>query len=141
MKKWLKWLGVMLIFALVIIQFVPIERSNPAEQGKAPAPAEVQVLLQRACYDCHSNETRWPWYSHVAPISFLLSHDVKEGRHEVNFSVWDQYNEQRKTRKRKEIVEQVQSGEMPQWYYILLHPAAKLSEAERQAIIGWAKGS
>src|ERR1044071_3685433 len=141
MKTWLKRLGLLLVLVLIVIQFVPVSRTNPPERGKAPAPPEVQSILQRACYDCHSNETTWPWYSHVAPISFLISHDVNEGRREVNFSLWDQYNAQRQARKRKEIVEQVQSGEMPQWYYVLLHPPAKLSDADKEAIIKWSRGS
>jgi len=138
-RKWLKRLGVVLIIVLIGIQFVPIARTNPSERGEVPAPPEVQSLLRRACYDCHSNETRWPWYAYVAPISFLLSRDVKEGRREVNFSIWGQYNDRRKSRKFKEIVEQVETGKMPQWYYVLLHPEAKLAQTERESIIKWAK--
>ena|ERR1051325_3771470 len=139
MKMWLKRLGLGLAIVLIAIQFIPIARTNPPERGKPPAPAEVQAVLQRSCNDCHSNETRWPWYSYVAPISFLISNDVREGRREVNFSLWGQYNAQRQARKRKEIVEQVQSGKMPQWYYVLLHPEAKLSDADRQTIVNWAQ--
>jgi len=94
--------------------------------------------LRRACYDYHSNETVWPWYSRIAPISFLLANDVKEGRSELNFSTWETYNDQRRARKLKEIVREVESGDMPPWYYVSLHPDTKLSPAERQAIISWA---
>jgi len=73
------------------------------------------------------------------PLSFLLANDVKEGRREVNFSTWTTYNDQRRARKLKEIVKEVQSGEMPPWYYVPLHPNAKLSPTDRQAIINWAK--
>jgi cytochrome c551/c552 len=139
-KIWLKRVGFLLVVVLIAIQFVPLARTNPPERAKAPAPEDVQVLLQRACFDCHSNETRWPWYAYVAPVSFLIARDVSEGRREVNFSLWNQYNAQREARKRKEIVEQVQSGKMPQWYYLLLHPDAKLSDADRQTIIKWAQG-
>ena len=139
MKKWLKRTGLALVVLLAGIQFVPITRTNPPERGKAPAPLEVQALLQRACYDCHSNETRWPWYSHIAPVSFLIARDVREGRREVNFSLWDGYNAQRKTRKLKEIGDQVEKGAMPQWYYVLMHEEAKLSAAERETIIKWVR--
>ena len=139
MKQWLKRAGLAVVILLVGIQFVPITRTNPSERGKAPEPREVQALLQRACYDCHSNETRWPWYSYIAPVSFLIARDVREGRRELNFSVWSQYTASRKARKLKEIVEQVEKRTMPQWYYVLIHAEAKLSDGEREAIIKWAK--
>ena len=141
MAKWLKKLAVGVIAVLVVVQFVPVPRVNPTERGLPPAPSEVHALLQRACYDCHSNETRWPWYSQVAPMSFLIASDVTEGRRELNFSTWNRYEKRRKTRKLKEIAEQVEKGKMPQWYYVSLHPDAKLSAADRELIIKWAKQS
>lgn len=139
MVKWLKRIGVGLIIALVVAQFVPVARSNPPERGNPAAPAEVQAVLQLACYDCHSNETVWPWYTQIAPASFLIANDVKEGRKELNFSLWDQYNDGRKARKKKEIAKQVEKGDMPPWYYTPLHPDTKLSAAERDLIVNWAK--
>jgi Haem-binding domain len=139
MKKWLKRIGLGILAILIVAQFVPVERTNPAERGQPSAPAEVQAILHRSCYDCHSNETDWPWYSQVAPASLLMAHDVQEGRREVNFSTWEKYDERRKTRKLKEIAEQVEKGDMPLWYYLPLHPEAKLSAAERELIIKWAK--
>jgi cytochrome c551/c552 len=141
MAKWLKKLAVGLIAVFIVVQFVPVARVNPTERGQLAAPSEVQALLQRACYDCHSNETQWPWYSQIAPMSFLIARDVTEGRREINFSTWSQYNERRKTRKLKEIAKQVEKGKMPQWYYVSLHPDAKLSAADRELIIKWAKQS
>ena len=141
MAKWIKKFAVGLIAVLIVVQFVPVARVNPTEKGQPPAPSEVHTLLQRACYDCHSNETRWPWYSQVAPMSFLIARDVTEGRREINFSTWSQYNERRKTRKLKEIAKQVEKGKMPQWYYVSLHPDAKLSATDRELIIKWAKQS
>ena len=141
MTKWLKRSAVGLIAVLIVAQFVPVARVNPTERGQPAAPAEVQAILQRACYDCHSNETRWPWYSYVAPMSFLIARDVTEGRRELNFSLWSQFNERRKSRKLKEIVEQLEKGKMPQWYYVALHPDAKLSPADRELIIKWARQS
>jgi hypothetical protein len=139
MKKWLVRIGIVLIVVLIAIQFVPIERINPPVESDVPAPAELKTVLRRSCYDCHSNETRWPWYARVAPVSFLLASDVKEGRREVNFSVWGQYTVSRRARKLKEIREQVEGNKMPQWYYVLLHPEAKLSAGDKEMIINWAQ--
>jgi len=124
---------------LVVIQFVPVERVNPPVEGAVQVPAELKAVLARSCYDCHSNETVWPWYSRMAPVSWLIAEDVKKGRVELNFSVWDQYNDRRKARKLKEIVEQVEGNKMPQWYYVALHPDAKLSASDKVVILKWAK--
>jgi hypothetical protein len=139
MKKILKRIGIALIVILVAFQFVPVEKTNPPAHGQLAAPAEVQALLHRACYDCHSNETAWPWYSQVAPTSLLIARDVKEGRRKVNFSTWEKYDEQRKARKLKEIAKEVAKGDMPLFYYLPIHPDAKLSAAERELIVKWAK--
>ena len=141
MKKTLKRMGVALIIIVVALQFVPVEKTNPPAYGQLTAPPEVQALLHRACYDCHSNETSWPWYSHVAPASLLIANDVKKGRKEVNFSTWEQYDERRRARKLKEIATQVEKGDMPLFYYLPLHPDAKLTAAERELIVKWAKQS
>jgi cytochrome c551/c552 len=141
MKQVFKRLGLALIVILIGIQFIPADKSNPPEHGAAAAPGEVQALLRRACFDCHSNETVWPWYSQIAPGSLLIARDVKNGRKEVNFSTWEKYDEKRKARKLKEIAKQVEKGGMPLFYYLPLHPEAKLSPAERELIINWAKQS
>jgi len=141
MKKTVKRIGIALVVVVVALQFVPVEKTNPAGHGQLAAPPEVQALLQRACYDCHSNETVWPWYSHIAPASLLIASDVKKGRKEVNFSTWEQYDESRRARKLKEIAKQVEKGDMPLFYYLPLHPDAKLSAAERERIVKWAKQS
>jgi len=138
---WLKRIGVGLIALLVVLQFVPVERANPPERGEPPGPAEVRALLRRSCFDCHSHETQWPWYAQIAPVSLLIARDVKNGRKEVNFSLWEKYNERRKARKLKEIAKEVSKGDMPLFYYLPLHPDAKLSAAERELIIRWAKPS
>ena len=136
-----KWglLGIGL--ALALAQLVPVDRSNPPIQGEVEAPAQVRAILRRACYDCHANETVWPWYGRVAPVSWLLARDVREGRKEVNFSVFGQYPQKRRQRKWKEIPEQVEKGEMPPWYYVAVHPEARLSEADRAALVRWARES
>ena len=130
---------VVLAAALVLAQLAPVDRSNPAAaEGEVPAPPEVRAILKRACYDCHSNVTVWPWYSRVAPFSWLVARDVHEGRREVNFSTFGQYPLKRRQRKWMEIPEQVEKGEMPPWFYTALHPEARLSDTDRAALVQWA---
>ena len=125
----------------MMVQFIPVDKTNPPAGSANVAPLEVQMLLRRACFDCHSNETIWPWYSQVAPASLLIARDVKKGRKEVNFSSWEKYNQGLKARKLKEIAKEVEKGGMPPFYYLPLHPDAKLSPAERELIVNWAKQS
>jgi hypothetical protein len=141
MMKWLKRFGMALAIALCAAQLVPLARSNPAQRNFPEAPAEVQALMRRSCNDCHSNETRWPWYASVAPASFLIARDVKDGRRKLNLSTWDSYDEVRKARKKREIAKEVGRGDMPPWFYVPLHPETKLSAAERALIVKWAKQS
>ena len=122
---------------VLVIQLGPVDRVNPPVETEIPAPAPVRAILRRACYDCHSNETIWPWYGHVAPVSWLLQRDVREGRREVNFSAWNRSDAARRARKWKEIADQVREGEMPPWFYTAVHPGARLSDADRQAIDAW----
>ena len=126
--------------ALVLMQFVPVARTNPSvAAAEVPAPPGVRGILKRACYDCHSNETTWPWYSRVAPFSFLLERDVREGRREVNFSTLASDPLRRRQRKWMEIPEQVEKKEMPPWFYTAVHPEARLSDADRAALVRWAQ--
>jgi cytochrome c551/c552 len=131
-------LGIGSVAFLVIAQFVRIERSNPPVESDVSAPPEVKARFRAACYDCHSNETVWPWYSQVAPVSWLLAHDVNEGREELNFSTWQRYDSNRRRKKLKEMVETVNEGEMPPWYYVIIHPEAWLTDQDRAAIVTWA---
>ena len=133
-------MAVVLAAALVLIQLVPVQRTNPpVAAAEVPAPPEVRAILKRACYDCHSNETIWPWYSRVAPFSFLLERDVREGRREVNFSTLARDPLKRRQRKWMEIPEQVEKKEMPPWFYAAVHPEARLSAADRAALVRWAQ--
>ncbi|MGZ8480233.1 MAG: heme-binding domain-containing protein [Candidatus Binatia bacterium] len=127
MMKWLIRFGAALAIALCAAQLVPLARSNPAQRNFPEAPVEVQALLRRSCNACHSNETVWPWYARVAPASFLITRDVKDGRKKLNLSTWDGYDKTRKSRKKKEIAREVGKGDMPPWFYVSLHPEAKLS--------------
>jgi mono/diheme cytochrome c family protein len=133
------WKAMLLGLALVAlaIQFVPVSRTNPAGGVEVDAPPQPKAVLQRACYDCHSNATRWPWYSHVAPVSWLVSSDVEEGREEMNLSRWEAYTPERQAKLRRKIRREVDSGDMPLWYYVTMHPAARLSEEDLAALRSW----
>jgi hypothetical protein len=126
---------------LLLIQLVPVDRSNPPVTGEIEAPADVKSLLERSCYDCHSSETRWPWYSRVAPVSWLVAHDVEEGREHVDFSSWKQLSAGDRAHALEEIEEVMVDEEMPLWFYLPLHPEARLAEADRERLIAWAKGA
>ena len=134
---YLKIIAAVLIVAFIGIQFVPVEKSNPPVTGEIDAPPRVTEVLMRSCYDCHSNETVWPWYSYIAPMSWLLADDVQEGRDELNFSEWKGYDEKKMLKKLKETGEEVKEGEMPEWYYVIMHPEAKLSDADKAALYEW----
>ncbi len=135
------WYGLGGAVALLgLAQLIPISRTNPPGAGEIDAPPQVSAILHRACYDCHSNETVWPWYSHVAPVSWLVASDVSEGREKVNFSEWGKLDPARRAKKQREIGHEVAGGDMPEFYYVPMHPRAKLSDADRKVIENWAKG-
>jgi len=122
---------------LVAIQFVPVARTNPPIGVSVEAPPEVTAILRRACFDCHSHETLWPPQAYVAPVSWLVAHDVKEGREELNFSRWGPDQVKRTV---KELPKEVEKEDMPPFLYLLAHPGAKLSDADRTALVDWARG-
>ena len=124
---------------LAVIQVVPVAHTNPPVEAEVAASPEVKAILRRACYDCHSNETVWGWQTYVAPVSWLVAHDVSEGREELNVSRWGQMEPGKKARLAKKIQEEVGSQEMPPLLYRVAHPASRLTEAEREAIAAWAR--
>lgn len=130
-------LGLVVLF--LGAQLVRPDRSNPPVESDVDAPPEVKALLKRACYDCHSHETTWPWYSNVAPVSWVVAHHVDEGRAELNFSKWAAYEPKRRAHKLEETEEMIEKGEMPLPGYVALHPEAKLTDAEKKTLIDWAK--
>lgn len=123
----------------VAIQFYPVNRGNPPVQNDITAPADVKAVLKTACYDCHSHETEWPWYSYVAPVSWLVAHDVEEGRAEMNFSRWSSYSGKDRSHFREEICEEIEEGEMPLPVYLITHPDAELTDAQKQLIRQWSQ--
>jgi Haem-binding domain len=132
-------LAVAAAVVLAAIQLVPVDRANPPVESTVEAPPEVLALLRRACFDCHSHETVWPPQAYVAPVSWLVAHDVSEGREELNFSRWAQTGPQRLAKLSRKVAEEVEEGEMPPALYRLAHPAARLSEPERAALTAWAR--
>ena len=122
---------------LIVIQFIPVDRSNPPVEGEIMESTELKTVLKKSCYDCHSNETVWPWYSYVAPVSWLVADDVHEGRRHLNFSNWQNIEVRKVSKAKQEIWEMVSEGEMPLSKYVLLHPEAKLSEKDKQIIKEW----
>lgn len=141
MKKVLRIVLIVLIAAFLVAQvFRPNRVNPPVDPAKAlQAPPNVQAILDRSCNDCHSNNTRWPWYTNISPLSWWIADHVKEGRRELNFSEFNGYTERRKGKKLEEICEQVQQGEMPLKNYVPLHPEAKLSDADQQTLCSWTK--
>jgi hypothetical protein len=96
-------------------------------------------VFRTACYDCHSNETRWPWYGYVAPVSWLVAHDVRDGREELNFSEWSLLLDEDAEELREEIWEEVEEGEMPLRKYRWMHSDARLSEEQRRVLREWSE--
>jgi hypothetical protein len=103
----------------------------------AQVPPEVRTVIDRACLDCHSEATRYPWYSYVAPVSLLINRDVQTGREHLNFSHWSNYSITRRERCLSEIANQVQDRGMPMGIYVLMHPSARLSTKDIQAVFKW----
>jgi len=97
----------------------------------------VATLLKTSCYNCHSHETEYPWYSHVAPTSWLIAHDVREAREELNFSTWSDYDPRKMLSKLEDIATEVGEGHMPMPIYTVMHPSARLSDEQRELIIAW----
>ncbi len=134
----MKWVLLILVALLVLIQFVPVTRTNPAGDPAQEIDAPIGDILRRSCYDCHSNDTEWPWYAQLAPASWLLAHHVNEGREHLNFSQWNSLSTDRQAHLKQEIRDVVEAGEMPLSSYLLLHPEAELSQEEIDRLTAWA---
>lgn len=130
-----------LIAVLVVIQFFQPDRDNPSVRAEITAPPEVMTVLRRACYDCHSNESAWPWYSYVNPAGWFVAGHVIEGREHLNFSDWGSLDSKKRYDAKKEILEVLEEGEMPLPSYLLLHGDAKLGTEDHGVIRRWASDS
>jgi hypothetical protein len=127
--------------AFVAIQFVPAHRTNRLGAGDPDAPRDVQWVLRRACYDCHSTETRWPIWAYVAPMSWRVVADVDRARRRLNFSEWTTYERDRRVALRALSGPLTATHRMPLWYYVTLHPDARLSEADVALLQAWSRGA
>jgi hypothetical protein len=137
--KW-HWVSAAILALVLILQAVPVERTNPPV-GRGPLlPPDVEAILRRSCYDCHSNETAWPWYSYLAPVSWIVTDHVNEGREHLNFSTWNEYEIDDIEHMLEEMAEEVEDGTMPLPSYVRLHRDARLSDSERETLIRWAAG-
>ena len=146
MKVWqYGLLGLGIIF--LVIQFVPnqlpeVTENNPKDLlGSGLVDGEMATLLKTACYDCHSNETKYPWYSFVAPVSWLVAKDTREGREEVNFSYWTDIDMMDKLAILDDVYTEVEEEHMPLPIYLSMHSEAKLTSEDRQKIMEWAEAA
>ena len=143
--KILKWIIVVLAILFACIQLIRPAKTNPAIDesrtisARLNVPPDVTNILERSCQDCHSNKTVWPWYSQLAPVSWLLVSDVNEGRSHLNLSDWASYDATRAPRKLDQMCEQVDHSEMPLWFYVPLHPKSRLSDDDKKILCDWTK--
>lgn len=147
MKKKLtaKNISIFLVFLFLVIQSIRIDKTtspiNPNTDFIAltSANSEVAGMLKIACYDCHSNQPTYPWYTNIAPVSWWIKHHIDEGSHHLNFSIWGTYKEKRKNHKLDECIEMIEEGEMPMSSYTIMHGDSKLTDAQKLQLVEFFK--
>jgi hypothetical protein len=145
MKKILWRLALIIIALIVLIQLYRPERYTTTEITSDDVtkvlnvPDNVQNVIKRSCYDCHSNHTRWPWYSGVAPVSWFVISDVSRGRAKMNFSEWGKYSKTKQGIKLDNICDEISQGDMPLKQYLYIHKDAVLSKEDKDILCSWAK--
>ena len=138
-----KIIALILLVGFVGIQFVPTDLNQSDTVPKTDfllvnnTSENISTLLQESCYDCHSNNTRYPWYNKVQPVAWFLENHIKDGKEELNFNEWDTYTNRRKNSKLKSIISQIKDDEMPLASYTLIHKDAELSKSEKTLIIDY----
>lgn len=144
MKKIIKIVLVILVVGIIAIQFFnrpDMSSTSDITPGHITkvmtVPADVESILKRSCYDCHSDHTVWPWYSSIAPVSWLVGDDVVKGRKKMNFSQWNKISAAKQEARLNEICEEIKSDEMPLPPYLILHGDAKLSQADKDILCRW----
>ncbi|MEO7210292.1 MAG: heme-binding domain-containing protein [Chitinophagaceae bacterium] len=142
-KKIIQTILIILLIAFIVIQFFRPEKNisttiSASDITKVyPVPENVQQILTRSCYDCHSNNTHYPWYAEVQPSAWYLANHIKDGKDEINFNEFGTYRIARQNKKMKECIKQIKDGDMPIEAYTLIHRDAKLSDADKQTVISW----
>ena len=135
------WLAVLVVAIVLVIQVIPVERNvSTVPPGQSfertqKVPANVAAILKVSCYDCHSNNTRYPWYSELKPAAWLMARHIKKGKKELNFDEFNDYSKRRKKAKIKSIISQIEKEEMPLKSYLLLHSDSKLTAEERKMLL------
>src|SRR6266481_4758170 len=141
-----RWVFITLVCAFVAIQFIRPAKTNPAIDPTQTIESRLQVspqaeaILDRSCNDCHSNKTRWPWYSNVAPVSWLVISDVDQARINMNLSEWGKRDRDRQSKKLQQMCDEVTDGAMPLSVYTPMHPGSKLSADDVKTLCDWANG-
>lgn len=141
--KILKILAIVALIALIVIQFFPKDYNQsetiPASDFIASynPPKEVEAILRASCYDCHSNNTEYPWYNRVQPVNWYLADHVDEGKSELNFSEFGEYSQKRKDHKLEELIKEVKNDKMPLDEYTWLHQEAKLTDDDKKVLMDW----
>lgn len=138
-----KNISIVLLSLLILFQFFRIDKTNKISVPEKdilnithPA-AEIASILKNSCYDCHSNQVTYPWYTNIAPVSWWIKHHINEGMQHLNFSEWGDYTSRKADHKLKECIEMIDEGEMPMTSYILMHGNAKLNEKQKATLIRW----
>ena len=135
------WLEVLVVAIVLVIQVIPVERNvSTVPPGQSfekteKVPANVAAILKVSCYDCHSNNTRYPWYSELQPGAYFMAQHIKEGKEELNFDEFNNYSKRRKKAKIKSIISQIEKEEMPLKSYLLLHPDAGLTPNKKKVLL------
>lgn len=141
--KIVKIIAIVLLVAFVGIQFIPTTRNQSDTVPSTDfmlvnnVPETIQKKLQVSCYDCHSNNTQYPWYNKIQPVAWFLEDHIKEGKAELNFNEWDSLSSRRKASKLRSIIKQIENGEMPLDSYTLIHSEATFREAEAEELINF----
>ena len=135
------WLAVLVVAIVLVIQVIPVERNvSTVPPGQSfeeteKVPANVAAILKVSCYDCHSNNTRYPWYSVLQPGAWFMARHIKKGKEELNFDEFNNYSKSRKKAKIKSIISQIEKEEMPLKSYLLLHPDAGLTPNKKKVLL------
>jgi hypothetical protein len=145
------WIAFVLALGFACLQLLParvlglpvqVVGSNPPERGEIDAPPAIRAILRRSCFDCHSNETRWPFYTRIAPASWLMAYDIQNARRHLNLSEWDREDSAERKADKEDCWDQISSGRMPRWYYVYpFHVRARLSSSEKATLKAWLLGS